>query len=151
MSFADELAAILSPVGCVRPRADASLTRKSLLNTDINPMQTSVDFESNLFIPFLPDEAQVNPTVYGAELAFWLSRQLAQRGMPTSYPQCEDGAGSSSTGLKTTTNTGCVVPTGKVYRTSGGVTLSRKQKVCSDVTRPQPNVRNRCWTHYAMY
>lgn len=53
-------------------------------------MQTSVDFESNLFIPFLPDEAQVNPTVYGAELAFWLSRQLAQRGMLMSYPQSED-------------------------------------------------------------
>lgn len=53
-------------------------------------METSVDFESKMFSPFLPDEAQVNPNVYGAELAFWLSRQLAQRGTSTSYPQYED-------------------------------------------------------------
>jgi hypothetical protein len=53
-------------------------------------MEISVDFESKMFSPFLPDEAQVNPNVYGAELAFWLSRQLAQRGMPTSYPEYED-------------------------------------------------------------
>lgn len=53
-------------------------------------METSVDFDSKMFSPFLPDEAQVNPEVYGAELAFWLSRQLAQRGTPTSYPQYED-------------------------------------------------------------
>lgn len=56
----------------------------------MDPMETSVDFESKIFSPFLPDEAQVNPRVYGAELAFWLSRQLAQRGTLTSYPQCED-------------------------------------------------------------
>lgn len=53
-------------------------------------METRVDFESRLFAPFLPDEAQVNPGVYGAELAFWLSRQLAMRGTVTSYPQYED-------------------------------------------------------------
>lgn len=53
-------------------------------------METSVDFESKMFSPYLPDEAQVNPGVYGAELAFWLSRQLAQRGALTSYPQPED-------------------------------------------------------------
>lgn len=53
-------------------------------------METSVDFESKLFSPFLPDDAQVNPGVYGAELAYWLSRQLAQRGMLTSYPRYED-------------------------------------------------------------
>jgi hypothetical protein len=53
-------------------------------------MKISVDFESNMFSPFLPGDAQVNPGVYGAELAYWLSRQLAQRGMPTSYPQYED-------------------------------------------------------------
>jgi hypothetical protein len=45
---------------------------------------------SQTFSPFLPEQAQVNPNVYGAELAFWVSRQLAQRGTPTSYPQCED-------------------------------------------------------------
>jgi len=53
-------------------------------------METSVDFESDLFCPYLPDDAQVNPGVFGAELAFWLSRQLAQRGVMTSYPLYED-------------------------------------------------------------
>ena len=53
-------------------------------------METSVDFESRMFRPYLPEEAQVNPGVFGAELAFWLSRQLAQRGVTTSYPDRED-------------------------------------------------------------
>lgn len=53
-------------------------------------MKTSVDFDSAMFHPYLPDETQVNPGVYGAELAFWLSRQLAERGVMTSYPNCED-------------------------------------------------------------
>ena len=53
-------------------------------------METSVDFQSEKFRPYLPDEAQVNPSVYGAELAFWLSQQLAQRGVMTSYPNYED-------------------------------------------------------------
>jgi hypothetical protein len=56
----------------------------------MNRMETSVDFESKMFAPYLPDEAQVNPGRYGAELAFWLSRKLAQRGTLTSYPQHED-------------------------------------------------------------
>jgi hypothetical protein len=49
-----------------------------------------VEFRSKDFVPFLPDEAQVNPEVYGAELAFWLSASLAGRGVVTSYPQSED-------------------------------------------------------------
>jgi hypothetical protein len=53
-------------------------------------METSVDFESQMFRPYLSEEAQVNPGVFGAELAFWLSRQLAQRGVTTSYPRHED-------------------------------------------------------------
>ena len=53
-------------------------------------METSVDFESTMFSPFLPGEAQVNPGLYGAELAFWLSRQLARRGTLMSYPEFED-------------------------------------------------------------
>ena len=53
-------------------------------------MKTSVEFDSELFKPFLPEESQVNPRVYGAELAFWLSRQLAARGVVTSYPNFED-------------------------------------------------------------
>ena len=53
-------------------------------------MKTSVDFNSELFRPFLPEEAQVNPQVYGAELAYWLSHQLALKGIATSYPNYED-------------------------------------------------------------
>ena len=53
-------------------------------------MKTAVEFESDLFKPFLPEDAQVNPQVYGAELAFWLSRALAERGVVTSYPNYED-------------------------------------------------------------
>ena len=53
-------------------------------------METSVDFSSKLFSPYLPEEAQVNPGVFAAELAFWLSRQLARHGVTTSYPNSED-------------------------------------------------------------
>jgi hypothetical protein len=47
-------------------------------------------FQSDLFRPYLPDDAQVNPNVLGFELAHWLSRELATRGLPTSYPNAED-------------------------------------------------------------
>ena len=53
-------------------------------------MKTQVDFKSNRFAPFLPDDSQVNPGCYGAELAWWLSRKLAQKGIITSYPEYED-------------------------------------------------------------
>jgi hypothetical protein len=53
-------------------------------------MDTCVEFSSNLFKPFLSEEAQVNPECYGAELAWWLSRELAARGIETSYPNSED-------------------------------------------------------------
>ncbi len=53
-------------------------------------MALSVEFDSDLFTPFLPEEAQVNPAVYGAELAFWLARGLAESGVATSYPDHED-------------------------------------------------------------
>lgn len=53
-------------------------------------MESTVDFYSDMFRPFLPAESQVNPGRYGAELAYWLARQLAQRGIFTSYPQDED-------------------------------------------------------------
>ena len=48
------------------------------------------EFRSERFAPVLPEECQVNPGRYGAELAFWLSLELAQRGVATSYPQSED-------------------------------------------------------------
>jgi len=53
-------------------------------------METGVDFSSELFKPFLPDDSQVNPHVYGAELTFWLSEKLAQKGIITTYPNYED-------------------------------------------------------------
>ena len=49
-----------------------------------------VTFTSDRFTPFLPEESQVNPAVYGAELAYWLSAELARRGVVTSYPESED-------------------------------------------------------------
>mgnify|MGYP001822861333 CR=1 FL=1 len=53
-------------------------------------MKTSVEFDSELFTPFLPEDSQVNPGVYGAELAFWLAQQLAEIDVVTSYPNYED-------------------------------------------------------------
>jgi hypothetical protein len=47
-------------------------------------------FRSEKFAPLLPDESQVNPGVFGAELAYWLSSELARRGVFTSYPEYED-------------------------------------------------------------
>lgn len=49
-----------------------------------------VELRTNKFAPFLPNESQVNPGVYGAELAYWLAQELASRGEITSYPQYED-------------------------------------------------------------
>ena len=49
-----------------------------------------VEFQSEQFAPILPEDSQVNPEVYGAELAFWLCAELACCGVVTSYPQSED-------------------------------------------------------------
>jgi hypothetical protein len=49
-----------------------------------------VEFESDKFLPFLPEESQGNPGVYGFELATWLTRSLAQRGVVATYPLAED-------------------------------------------------------------
>src|SRR5262249_46635126 len=46
--------------------------------------------KSERFRPYLPDDCQVNPNVFGFELASWLSRILAERGIITSYPNYED-------------------------------------------------------------
>ncbi len=53
-------------------------------------MYTTVSFESDIFKPFLPEDFQVNPQVYGAELAFWFSKKLAEKNIMTSYPEYED-------------------------------------------------------------
>jgi hypothetical protein len=47
-------------------------------------------FESDLFLPILPEECQTAPGVYGFELAVWAARTLAQRGFVTEYPGSED-------------------------------------------------------------
>lgn len=47
-------------------------------------------FRSDRFSPALPEECQVNPEVYGAELAYWLGAALAREGLATSYPESED-------------------------------------------------------------
>jgi len=49
-----------------------------------------VEFTSDAFLPFLPEECQGNPGVYGYELAGWLSQALARQGVVTSYPIGED-------------------------------------------------------------
>jgi hypothetical protein len=53
-------------------------------------MDTTVVFKTELFQPFLPEDSQVNPKVYGAELAYWLAEELAGKGIYTSYPEYED-------------------------------------------------------------
>ena len=49
-----------------------------------------IEFSSPRFAPYLPEEAQQNPGVYGFELAHWLSLELAKRGIVTGYPLGED-------------------------------------------------------------
>jgi hypothetical protein len=49
-----------------------------------------IEFESAKFSPYLPEECQVNPGVYGFELAQWLSQKLAAENVITSYPNYED-------------------------------------------------------------
>jgi hypothetical protein len=48
------------------------------------------EFKSAKFSPVLPEDSQVNPGRYGAELAFWLCIELCNRGVVTSYPDYED-------------------------------------------------------------
>jgi len=49
-----------------------------------------IEFSSTRFLPYLPESCQVNPGVYGFELACWLSRELARAGFATGYPTNED-------------------------------------------------------------
>ena len=50
----------------------------------------TVTFTSGHFKPVLPDDCQVNPGRYGAELAYWLCVELAKASVVTSYPNYED-------------------------------------------------------------
>lgn len=54
-------------------------------------MREVATFRSRRFVPVLPDASQVEPGVYGAELAFWLAGKLAQRGIVTRYPVAGQG------------------------------------------------------------
>ena len=56
----------------------------------MSALRDIAEFRSTKFAPVLPDDSQVNPQVYGAELAFWLCTELAKRGIVTSYPNFED-------------------------------------------------------------
>jgi hypothetical protein len=49
-----------------------------------------IEFSSTRFLPYLPESCQVNPGVYGFELATWLSQALAKAGYATRYPASED-------------------------------------------------------------
>jgi hypothetical protein len=56
----------------------------------MNALRDIARFKSARFSPVLPEDCQVNPQVYGAELAYWLCTELARRGVATSYPNSED-------------------------------------------------------------
>lgn len=49
-----------------------------------------IEFSSAEFLPYLPEDSQTNPGVYGFELALWLSQALVKRSVVTSYPHGED-------------------------------------------------------------
>jgi hypothetical protein len=48
------------------------------------------EFQSERFLPYLPEDCQGNPGAYGFELALWLSQALMRQGISTSYPKDED-------------------------------------------------------------
>ncbi len=56
----------------------------------MNSLRDIAEFRSSRFSPLLPEDSQVNPGVYGAELAYWLCTELARNGVVTSYPYAED-------------------------------------------------------------
>ncbi len=54
-------------------------------------IQDLAEFRSSRFAPVLPEECQVNPGRYGAELAFWICTRLyEEHRIATSYPDHED-------------------------------------------------------------
>ncbi len=50
----------------------------------------SIEFETDKFPPILPESCQVNTDLYGFELAVFMSKSLAEKGVITSYPYPED-------------------------------------------------------------
>jgi hypothetical protein len=53
----------------------------------------TIQFSSDQFRPYLPDDRQVGPNTYGYELAVWLARELAAVRIVTSYPEPDSGIG----------------------------------------------------------
>jgi hypothetical protein len=49
-----------------------------------------IEFESDRFLPFLPEECQSNPGIYGFELSVWVAQTLAASDLDTTYPLQED-------------------------------------------------------------
>lgn len=49
-----------------------------------------IEFTTDNFLPYLPEECQSNPGAYGFQLAHWLSQRLVTRGVVTGYPLGED-------------------------------------------------------------
>ncbi|NRF71376.1 hypothetical protein HLB44_30765 [Aquincola sp. S2] len=49
-----------------------------------------LNFASAKFLPFLPEECQENPGVYGFELALWVAQRLIEAGIASGYPFGED-------------------------------------------------------------
>jgi hypothetical protein len=49
-----------------------------------------IEFEADRFLPFLPEECQSNPGVYGFELSVWVARTLAAGNLSITYSLQED-------------------------------------------------------------
>ena len=73
---------------CTCPSCGRQVTRQPLCS--MSDLVDIAEFSSADFAPALPEECQVNPEVYGAELAFWLCQALARSGVATSYPESDD-------------------------------------------------------------
>src|SRR5690606_27273095 len=78
-----------------QPVADALACRANTPAPQAPPSQAGafmwrIEFISSEFRPYLPEQCQANPGVYGFELAQWLSMALAEQGLATSYPLGED-------------------------------------------------------------
>lgn len=56
----------------------------------MSALRDIAQFRSANLAPVLPEECQVNPNVYGFELAYWLCAELFKQGVATSYPNQED-------------------------------------------------------------
>ena len=100
-----------------------------------NPLNL-VTFKSDRFTPFLPEMSQVSPEVYGAELTYWLSAELAHRGVFTSYPESEDWGWYIE--LITTTGSEYAIFCGNVTGTKNRWTLAPRHHAKKMFGRDRP-------------